>query len=315
MRDLYSSAPASHSYAGRVAREIAKHKLTALDRIFEAVKPTHIEIMKRGKLARNEVRPAFDALRKKLIGTPNVLEADCSTIRPSALSTHENHNMRLLVLTSDPEASDEQWMDFVSVNIHLTRHHIKVRVDALDLSITAHVLARFMQRRQQPILRFFETMVPSIRAASLLVMAAITHPSRRIAIPHEDGLLLGEVDVFDAPEGLPFLRTLDRNGTRTTTDENTAHWPDKRAVAMIRTFVDADSLSPPKEAVRQTVSIWQRSHARGIDAFFDGRAFGDVRIKTFGEEKEYATAIRDVTHSAVHELGRTRAWTNFASQD
>lgn len=317
---LYTSMAATNAYARRTAREISKHNRTVIDTLLAAIHPVAQEMVSKGKLARDRLVPSFNSVVEDLNrkGTANIVQAEIGHKRSSKLSANDELHARLVLVTSDPEPVEgEQWFDFLALEFRITRREITMRLDPLDMAITPHVLARFMQRDRQGVMKFFANVMRPLRVASVLGVPAFHHKSEAIALPTDNGLLLGQVDyipepVKDEDRAYPFVVRVDKSGAKTSVGEFVRLQKTFRAVCRMRTYVDENSASPLKSELRQAIVAWERQNERGITTFFELMAYGQAMVKLHAEQQPMLMGAKAAMDSSV-SLVRTPIWSRFAT--
>jgi len=179
----------------------------------------------------------------------------------------------------------------------------------MDFTATTHVISRFMQRGRTSPLRFFSGMQKSLSAAAILTPIA-SHSHRRIAVPHEHGLLLGDIEGMnmregdDAPPLFPIITCLTNKGK---TEEHDPDARPYRAVCRARTFIDGDSLTGHRADLLQALEAWQEEHKNGIMAWWEAVAFGSARVR-IGQTQDMIGDSISRARDAATKIVNSGAW-------
>ena len=319
IRDVFTSKAATNAIAQRVRREASRHNMAVMDGIREALVPIYKEILQRGKLSRQRLLPAFNEMLLGIKSTKNLVWWENMVKRPSVhgLSTNESVGSRFVTMVTHPSNAND-YIGFLGCELVLDRRSITLRVDSLDFAITSHVLARFMQRDQQGIPQFLGNLARAWSASVPLAVMNVTHgDGAGLALPHDRGLLLGNINIIpEDPEderSMPLRITYDRDGKKTETlpiERANDKW---RAVAEMRTFVDSDSLTNGKVEIARLLHRWEEDYREGISALAEGYIFGTTRIRRLGQEKVMAQAV-EAACDATSALVQTPEWVRFAEK-
>jgi hypothetical protein len=277
MNDLFTSRTACNSVASRTFRELHRDNLAFAEKLKDLIFPIAKRILRKGKLARGDVAPIVRDFVHQLMETPNVLEIDSPLVLRSALSTQQSRNVRFIVMNSN----EDKWVHFNSCEVSFSRQRVILRASATEVRVRSHALSRFLQRQQMPISQFFEGVMDTLQAASIIGPSTFLSEHSNLALPFRDGLLLGQahfVPVADYAAPYPMVITYDRGGCHSEIITKETVVADKVCFIDIRTFIDGDSLGPNKAFLRDALRAWERENKTGIDAVFASLTYGSTPV-------------------------------------
>ncbi|MBD0274593.1 MAG: hypothetical protein ICV73_22015 [Acetobacteraceae bacterium] len=315
---MFSSEAATGAVARRIAREAAAKNTEAAEALLEGVVPVGIAYLKRGKLPRAALEPAFNGLLQKVHGGANVVHLQAAGYRTSrhGLSAKVDFNARVVLTQCNPNAPDAaRDFGFLAIDLSMNRHKLHMRLDPVDVVISPHALARFSLRNRQEPRAFFDGIMQALRAARFLSGAAARHAGGRIAVPHAGGLLLGRVEIYDDPEegrDMPCRVRFDRNGRFDDTLSRPHPEQDYRLSANLRTFVSGESATGVKAELLEVLAGWMEEHARAIEDTGETLIFGSPLIRPGDHEREVQERVRALVRDTM-ALIESPLWHRFAS--
>ena len=314
MTDIYSSVAACDAVAKRVIRTAGQNKEVFTAAVRAIMRPIAEDLLRKGKLRREDLPEHHRTMTKALTEAPNIVDLDVALIRSSPLSVNQTRTVRFIMVASE---LDDQWLHFFGCEMELSRHSLRLRINGTDFRVSSHLLSRYMQRERTDLAQFFEKVNETLRTAALLGPASGFADDVRTAVPFRGGLLLGDTMFVPADEVVrpyPVEVIYDAEGGRQVVGQPDLLIPGQIPLMCMATFIDADSLSPSKERLRDMIAQWHQAHYEGISTFSSALLFGKAPVKT----RESQAAIRKGATEAFYaalELVQSDAWRRFSTRD
>lgn len=309
MNSVFSSKAATTNIANRAAREAERKMLDPATAVRDALIPIGRAIGRRGKLMRQELRPAFRQLIDRLSSLDSVVEIEPGVISTSAtqrLSANEAVQVRF-IQTSGAQIrryGADIWEDiltFLAFEIVLSRHEIRLFANSAGFTLHPHALSRYMQREGKSHKELIAKSLRPMRASAMLGQVVV---QGNIALPVDGGLLFGDVQTEEKSENFPLLTILDRNGG---TDEPVDEWSDEFTRCMMLTFINTESLEPAQARLLERLVAWERQHHEGIHCWYQMCVYNGSMLRAGEVPSEINDDMQRAWDAAI-ELVESPEW-------
>lgn len=276
----FSSEAASTMVARRLIRETAESRPESLAMIGNLLKPTVQRISDKSKISRNEIGPVMEELHKRLLDCRNVISLHLwrrSRSSQMRLSANEIYDLRFIFMAN--VNSGEKHIDFLACSATLSRREMIVRVSQTGFKVSDHAVMRWITREQKHGGEFFSDIIRAIRLSVVLSPVTAAAGMRNIALPHHDGLLMGQSYVL-REEDCEFLRPFEiRYGKGV---QSSSHLPIVTLsqgygyIYNLCTYVDNLSLSQSKSILKQQLRDFESRNSNALHNCFEATVFGGV---------------------------------------
>jgi hypothetical protein len=241
--------------------EVAKANAAAFNE--KLLLPVAKRLISSGRMPRGELGRMAQQLVRVLKTDKGVVDVEFDSFAKK-LSANEEHRLAYILAVSD----GIDWFDFVASEVRMKRKQLTSNVCVADVRMHRHALSRYMQRELKPAEHMLADIAEALHASVLLGTAAATVEGGNIAIPLNDGLLLGHVSIFEEP-GTRMVLTLDKGGPEQSEEKRRSITSKLRPYVELLTYVDGHTLGPTKEAVRDMLIAFLAAHRVGAKATFD----------------------------------------------
>lgn len=309
----YSSEFVCDNLARRKVRQLSGEFARANAESFtqNLLLPVAKKLTTSGRMARGEVGKMVERLYAQLLADPSVVDAEHTKLTTSRLSSHDEHRLTYVLASA---TKDEQWVDFITNEVIVSRKRLTINTSCTDFRIHRHAVARYMYRE----MRDPEVLLKDLSAAmaAAVVLGHVVSEDREdnhIAIPVMDGMLFGRVTVCDTAKRPPIKMVLDlqANTKPSRTVMHREMWGDQRVVVEIMTYVDGNSLTPLREHLHREVESVLREHAFGIKTMSDSFYYDKTVVEREDADRIYPAM--DDALKATRELVQSKEWAGFAA--
>lgn len=309
----YSSEFVCDNLARRKVRQLSGEFARANAESFtqNLLLPVARKLTTSGRVPRGEVSKMVKRLYQELMTDPSVVDLDHAKLTSSRLSSKDEHRLAY-VLASATE--DEQWVEFITNEVDISRKRLTVSSTATDFRIHRHAVARYMYREMRDPEVLLKDLSTALAASVLMGhVVASESESKHVAIPVMDGMLFGRVTVLDAKKKPPIRMIIDlrSNMVPRRGRQDRELLGDEHVMVEILTYVDANSLTPQRQHLHRVIEEMLSHHALGIKMLFDASYYDKTVV-----DREDAEGIYPAIESAL-EAGRslmqTREWKSFAA--
>ena len=210
-----------------------------------------------------------------------------------------------------------------ALRVLVSRSSLVVAGMGSPLIFTRHLAERILQRRRhelsaKPVREIGDALSRSIGLIALAARAAHALPERRLSIPYEDGLILGEIDY---EEGSPLAVTIFDKDGKTELDREIyiALFPAGRTTPLDKsgsltfkanTFIGPREMRPEQVALRDKLLVISMRHAPMIKLL----ATQTLHPKTPGFDDVHGSVTEDdlnlllAAHTEIEELFKVAGW-------
>lgn len=273
------------------------------------MKPIMMRLAKSGRFQRDVLHKLVSQLERKLEADETVFALEASAFRKSKLSSNESYRVTFKV----PASQDEEWMAFTATEVNLTRRSIDVGYTYTDVFIHRHAISRFMQREGKPPEEIYKMLDATIDLATVMAWPTAMYErdgktDLNIAVPLGNGMLFGRLSMSKGGS----KRGVFKVDSRSADHEEVLRVPgfDYMMVVELMTYVDNNSLTPHREALRDRILEFQRAHAWGIQLAADSVYFTRLAVppEIAGQDMQ---GLIHAARPAMDALLGTPEWTHF----
>lgn len=301
----FTSITATNNIAARAVREVERTSLDPALALRALLQPVADMLVRRGKLARNELRPVLDSMRAKLRQEDNVVDIRMgvrSNSATSRMSANEECHLRFtqsIESSLTREGREEAIIAFAAIELTLTRRELNAFANHTGFLVHPHLLSRYMQRQRKSYKQLISDILRPMRT-SLVLSYVIRNGG--IALPVEGGLLLGTVTTRKKRNELyPARWKLAQDGVKVDmkVDEADSPIPGYRTRAFMMTFIDTESLEPAKARLMLTIAAWEQAHEVAINRWFEACAYTGTGLAHNDTKQAISEAMADAMNAAV----------------
>lgn len=273
------------------------------------MKPIMMRLAKSGRFQRDVLHKMVAQLERKLEADETVFALEASAFRKSKLSSNESYRVTFKV----PASQDEEWLAFTATELNLTRRSVEVSYAYTDVFIHRHAISRFMQREAKPPEEIYKMLDATINLATVMAWPSAMYERNgkndmNIAVPLGSGMLFGRL-------------SMSKGGSKRgvfTVDSRSAEHDEKLRVPgfdymmaiELMTYVDNNSLTPQREALRDRILEFQREHTWGIQLAADSVYFTRLAVpkEIAGQDLQ---GLIQAARPAIDKLLGSPEWTHF----
>lgn len=274
------------------------------------MKPIMLRLAKSGRFQRDVLHKLVSQLERKLEADETVFALEASAFRKSKLSSNESYRVTFKV----PSSQDEEWMAFTATEVNLTRRTIDVSYTYTDVFIHRHAISRFMQREAKPPEEMYKMLDATINLATVMAWPTAMYErdgktDMNIAVPLGSGMLFGRLSMSKGGSKRGVFKVDAKVGAE---HEEVLRVPgfDYMMAIELMTYVDNNSLTPQREALRDRIIEFQHEHAWGIQLAADSVYFTRLAVpqQLAGQDLQ---GLIQAARPAVDKLLGTPEWTHF----
>ncbi len=249
-------------------------------KINSALAPLSATIATAGKLPKGTLLRTANNLKRKLASEPSLISFDIHRSQYSRLSSQEAQRMTYVLAVSSDESED--WVDFLANEMTMTRTQVEAAASMVDFRIHRHALARFMNRELRPAEDIMTDMQDAMHMGTMIGYAAMKSGVTDAAIPIGNAMLFGRVDAIRNASSPPFQMCMKINRAEGAKEYSRA--ADKkghRPLVKVMTYVDSNSLTSSREALRDVLVAFREQHRDAMRYIFDSFHYTYLAIDTF----------------------------------
>lgn len=302
----FTSTIATNNIAARAVRDVERTSMDPALALRGVLQPVADMLVRRGKLARNELRPVLDSMRAKLRQEENVVDIRMgvrSNSVTSRMSANEECHLRFTQAIESGlsrEGREEAIIAFAAIELTLTRRELNAFANHTGFLVHPHLLSRYMQRQRKSYKQLISDILRPMRTS--LVLSYVIR-NGQIALPVEGGLLLGTVTTRKKRNELyPARWKLGQDGVKVDVkvDEEDSAIPGYRTRAFMMTFIDTDSLEPAKTRLMLTIAAWEQTHDVAINRWFEASAYTGTGISANDSKQAISESMTDAMKAAAN---------------
>ena len=259
---VFTSDAACAAVADRTIREMSRDFTRPFEEMVKFLVPVADQIGTRRKVKRGELKGVIHRVEQGLRASKGVIHTEIHPLHLSRLSSNESYE--LIYFQTSKHRMEGTYVDLLYGRLLLTRNMVKLHMGSTDFIVRDHAFPRYMRRQGKDLASFFGDIRMPIELSQTIGLTALHAKRNNLALPIAGGLLLGKVHSWkpgkDEAAGIgtmEFMVTPD--GVK---DPHFKYRPSfysgLRVGFEIKTFIDADSLTPVKEALYERL---MRHHA------------------------------------------------------
>lgn len=298
---VFTSDNACHQHARRLLESQRGAFKLPMAEVMQVVEPLVREVATKGKLRRGDLFPRMRRAYERINAIESVIDCRFISTTESKLSANEGFEVSYLQ-TSNFE-SNRRASEILHGCLTMDRRTMRLTNGTTRFIVAEHALVRYMRRHRKAPDTFFKSLLPALQLSTVLAPFVISQEHNEIALPLDDGLLLGYAYYMETKPGeehSEMVYEITQDGLQKPHIGHRAGLVDCSAIQVeIITYLDNDTLLPVKEELRDRLQELYRDYQAGISGIFDAIACNRRGRASNAEIEAAADASKDMVFSQI----------------